>query len=171
MYSTWTTGTAGDVAALSATTSWYTPTLNVSATGTPTTTASYNATLASLLVAATQYCWFTDADWTNGVDEDDYPAGCTSLIETYCYVDPDAPVPTSPVRIPAVCTPDDSTYVTAATSATTTTSPAGATPTPVQPGMIAGCQKFYKVISGDTCQGIADALLITLEEVSLFHMD
>lgn len=34
---------------------------------------------------------------------------------------------------------------------------AGATPTPHQTGMAAGCDKFYKVVSGDTCDQISKA--------------
>ncbi|GJD02511.1 lysM domain-containing protein [Colletotrichum higginsianum] len=48
---------------------------------------------------------------------------------------------------------------------TVPSSPTGiATPTPVQPGMISNCNKFYKVVSGDGCWAIADDNKIPLED-------
>ncbi|KAI4213784.1 MAG: hypothetical protein LQ349_009258 [Xanthoria aureola] len=41
-----------------------------------------------------------------------------------------------------------------ATASTTSTTPTG--PTPTQPGIISSCTKYYKTVSGDTCQAIAD---------------
>ncbi|OAL43397.1 LysM domain protein [Pyrenochaeta sp. DS3sAY3a] len=45
----------------------------------------------------------------------------------------------------------------------TTTKPASSTPTPVQPGMVNNCKKFYKVQAGDGCWAIADTNKITLD--------
>lgn len=160
LFTSWIPGSTVDDAP-DLTTSWYTPTLHPTAT--VTSTATWNETLSSVVAELTQFCWLTDEDWAQGVNEEDYAEGCQTLLDTYCFPTADAPVPTSPARIPAVCTPDRATYVTPADP--TTTNPAGATPTPYQPGMIAGCQRFYKVISGDTCQKIADELDITLEQV------
>ncbi|KAL8692318.1 MAG: hypothetical protein Q9218_002635 [Villophora microphyllina] len=42
----------------------------------------------------------------------------------------------------------------ATTSKTVPSSPSG--PTPTQSGIISSCTKYYKVVSGDTCQGISD---------------
>ncbi|EEQ32195.1 LysM domain-containing protein [Microsporum canis CBS 113480] len=48
---------------------------------------------------------------------------------------------------------------------TVTTSPTGiTTPTPTQSGMVSGCNKFYKVVSGDNCYNIAAANGITLPD-------
>ncbi|KAI4089539.1 MAG: hypothetical protein LQ339_008532 [Xanthoria mediterranea] len=41
-----------------------------------------------------------------------------------------------------------------ATASTTSTTPTG--PTPTQPGIISSCTKYYKTVSGDTCQVISD---------------
>jgi len=159
-FSSWIPATAVDNPP-NITTSWYAPILNP--TPTVTRNATWNETLSSLIAERTQYCWFTDEDWAQGINEDEYAAGCQRLMDTYCFPTADAPVPTSPSRIPAVCTPDRATYITPADP--TMTDPASATPTPYQPGMVSGCQKFHKVASGDTCQKIADALSITMEQV------
>lgn len=130
-----------------------------SATASITATAAYNTTLASELAQQTQYCWLTDQDFESGFDEDDYAAGCQALFTQYCFPTPGQPAPTSPSRIPAVCTP-------ARTTPASTTASAGPTPTPYQDGMVKGCRKFYKVISGDTCQKVADSFSI---DVGLFE--
>ncbi|OAA33878.1 carbohydrate-binding module family 50 protein [Metarhizium rileyi] len=39
-----------------------------------------------------------------------------------------------------------------------------ATPTPIQPGMVDNCNKFYKVASGDNCAGIASKQNILVKE-------
>jgi hypothetical protein len=156
------------VGTISFTTSWYTPTLNLSATPTPWLTITYNETLASELAQQTQYCWLNDDDFANGFNEEDYPEGCQSLLSVYCFPTPGAPVPTSPARIPAMCTPDRSEYIIIDDDeppASTTSAPA-TTPTPYQPNMIHGCKRFYKVLSGDTCQKILDTFGLSLQQVS-----
>ncbi|GAP93034.1 hypothetical protein SAMD00023353_10200160 [Rosellinia necatrix] len=50
--------------------------------------------------------------------------------------------------------PPTSTTTTTTTHATTTTTPGG--PSPIQSGVAADCNAFYKAVSGDTCQKIAD---------------
>jgi LysM repeat protein len=42
--------------------------------------------------------------------------------------------------------------------------PASSTPTPVQPGIVDSCKKFYKVVSGDGCWAIADTNKISLDD-------
>ncbi|KAK1973550.1 hypothetical protein LZ30DRAFT_534920, partial [Colletotrichum cereale] len=44
----------------------------------------------------------------------------------------------------------------AAVPSTTTSSGVGATPTPIQDGMVGGCRKFYFVESGDGTERLAD---------------
>ncbi|ETS88167.1 hypothetical protein PFICI_01995 [Pestalotiopsis fici W106-1] len=155
----WVSAT-GTIPTTNFTTSWYSSEFDSTATATITATMDFNETLASELAQQTQYCWLTDEDM-DYLDEEDYAAGCQSLMDEYCFPTAGAPVPPSPTRIPAVCTPDRSTYI----PSTTTTTAAAATPTPYQPNMIANCQQFWKVISGDTCQGIADEFSITLTQV------
>ncbi|KAG8163113.1 hypothetical protein KVR01_007591 [Diaporthe batatas] len=127
-------------------------------TPTITSNATWNESLSCLKAERTQYFWFTDEDWQQSIGEDGCPDGCLKLMETYCFPTPDAPVPTSPSRIPAVRTlyhPADP----------TTINPAGAKPTPYQSGMVTGCQRFYKVSTGDTCQKIANTASTTLEQL------
>ncbi|KAK4032871.1 hypothetical protein C8A01DRAFT_20114 [Parachaetomium inaequale] len=45
---------------------------------------------------------------------------------------------------------------------TTTSTGAVTTPSPIQPGMIAGCKRFYQVVSGDGCWAIANSAGIDL---------
>ncbi|ROW07592.1 hypothetical protein VPNG_06807 [Cytospora leucostoma] len=123
-----------------------------------TRTAVNNEILASELAQQTQYCRLTDDDF-DYLDEEEYAEGCQSLMDEYCFATAGAPVSPSPSRIPAVCSPDRSTYI---TGTPTIISAAGTTPAPYQPNIIAGCQHFYKVASGDTCQNVADAFSITL---------
>jgi LysM repeat protein len=63
------------------------------------------------------------------------------------------------IRTVGFTPPKSSTFKTVATS----TKPASSTPTPVQPGMVSGCKKFYKVQSGDGCWAIADMNKISLD--------
>ncbi|XP_044715643.1 lysM domain-containing protein [Hirsutella rhossiliensis] len=68
-----------------------------------------------------------------------------------------------------------------ATSTTTTDSPSTttaakpdngiSTPTPIQPGMVDNCNKFYLVKSGNTCQSIAQGSGITLKEFMAWNPD
>ncbi|KAI1658124.1 hypothetical protein F4813DRAFT_388904 [Daldinia decipiens] len=142
------------------TTSWYSSVFNSTAKASITSTASNNETLASELAQQTKYCWLTDDD-LESLDEEEYTEGCQSLMDEYCFPTPGAPVPPSPSRIPSQCTPNRSTYM---TGTPTSSSAPSATPTPYQAGMIAGCKQFYKVLSGDTCQKIADTFSITLTQ-------
>ncbi|KAI1104573.1 hypothetical protein F4804DRAFT_332111 [Jackrogersella minutella] len=141
------------------TTSWYSSIFDSTVAASVTSTASYNETLASELAQQTQHCWL-DEDERDGLDEEEFPAGCQSLMDEYCFPTPGAPVPPSPSRVPAQCTPGRSTGV--AETPTSSRSAAGATPTPCQAGMVAGCRQFYSVVSGDYCQKIADAFSIAL---------
>ncbi|CCF37214.1 LysM domain-containing protein [Colletotrichum higginsianum] len=47
---------------------------------------------------------------------------------------------------------------------TTTAAGAGATPSPIQDGMVANCVAFYLVRSGDGCWAISDAKGIALDD-------
>ncbi|RAK99291.1 LysM peptidoglycan-binding domain-containing protein [Aspergillus ibericus CBS 121593] len=54
----------------------------------------------------------------------------------------------------------------------TTTTSAGTgitTPTPYEPGMVAGCTTFYFVSSGNTCASIASSHGITIAEIELWN--
>lgn len=143
--------------------------MDPNATPSITSTASYNSTVASILPQYTQYCWLTGDDWDNGFNEQDYAAGCQSLMNEYCFPDLTGPVPTSPAHIPAVCTPDRAAYPTDTgdDDPDGTGTGSSATPTPFQPDMVTGCQKFYEVASGDTCQSVADQNGITLDQVRI----
>ncbi|KAK1769394.1 hypothetical protein QBC33DRAFT_604069 [Phialemonium atrogriseum] len=77
------------------------------------------------------------------------PGGCQALLDRYCFANDDKPVPTYPARTP-VWTSDRSDYDTDDPSTT-------------GPSMVDGCQKFYKVVSDDTCDKIASDFDITLE--------
>ncbi|CBF71205.1 hypothetical protein AN6664.2 [Aspergillus nidulans FGSC A4] len=58
------------------------------------------------------------------------------------------------------------------TTATTTTSPPGngiPTPTPTQPGMIADCNAFHEVKSGDTCANIAQSAGISVSQFTAWN--
>lgn len=100
MFSSWVTGTASQTYS-NFTTSWYTPTLNASAV--PTSSLAPNGTYISLVSERQKYCWLTDSQWD--VPEDEFPEGCQTLLDEYCFVNIDDPVPSSPMHIPAVCTP------------------------------------------------------------------
>ncbi|KAF6803880.1 LysM domain-containing protein [Colletotrichum sojae] len=55
-------------------------------------------------------------------------------------------------------------------AATTTTAGNGiATPTPVQPGMVGSCDAFYKVKSGDTCDGIASSSGARAQQITTWN--
>ncbi|KFY72525.1 hypothetical protein V499_07338 [Pseudogymnoascus sp. VKM F-103] len=53
----------------------------------------------------------------------------------------------------------------------TPTSPGNgiATPTPVQPGMVTNCNKFYKVKAGDTCVTIASSASVTVAQLATWN--
>ncbi|RYO86656.1 hypothetical protein DL764_008976 [Monosporascus ibericus] len=82
---------------------------------------------------------FTFADfvnWNPAVGED-----CSGLwAKTYYCVG----VPGTPTARPTTTKPPQ----------TTTTKPGG--PSPTQDGIVANCQRYYKAVSGDTCQKIVD---------------
>ncbi|KAF2121004.1 hypothetical protein BDV96DRAFT_641641 [Lophiotrema nucula] len=65
------------------------------------------------------------------------------------------------IKTSSTITPSSSTK---ASSSTKTTASPVATPTPTQAGMVSGCKKFYKAISGDGCWAIANANGITLDQ-------
>ncbi|KAH7066518.1 LysM domain-containing protein [Paraphoma chrysanthemicola] len=67
------------------------------------------------------------------------------------------------IRTIGFTAPTSSTFKTSTIPATTT-KPASTTPTPVQQGMVAGCKKFYKVVSGDGCWDIANNNKIALDD-------
>ncbi|WYZ35351.1 hypothetical protein EsH8_I_001627 [Colletotrichum jinshuiense] len=58
---------------------------------------------------------------------------------------------------------------TAGAATTTAGGISPSTPTPMQEGMISGCDTFYKVQSGDGCWAIADANGITLDKFYLWN--
>jgi hypothetical protein len=43
------------------------------------------------------------------------------------------------------------------------------TPTPVQPGMVTNCNRFYKVKNGDTCATIASAAGVTVAQLATWN--
>ncbi|KFY40861.1 hypothetical protein V495_05216 [Pseudogymnoascus sp. VKM F-4514 (FW-929)] len=44
-----------------------------------------------------------------------------------------------------------------------------ATPTPVQPGMVTNCNRFYEVETGDTCASIASAAGVTVAQLATWN--
>lgn len=119
-----------------------------------TTTIVVNLTAASLIAERTAYCPITEQDIDNGFTESDLPDACEDLLEPYCSPDPNAPIPTS-TRFPAVCTPSRPT----ATSSSAT----NATPSSLEPNIIASCQQYYRALDGDTCYSITTHFGITLD--------
>lgn len=105
-----------------------------------------------------QYCWITDDDYSNGFDPYTLVTACQNLYSTYCVFNSTAPSPSPLSRAPAACTPDRSGY----------NPPAHPdpvfTPTPVQSGMTQGCNKFYLVKKGDTCDAVAKSNNVTLAD-------
>ncbi|KAL8356637.1 hypothetical protein RB601_001776 [Gaeumannomyces tritici] len=63
---------------------------------------------------------------------------------------------TRPSSATVTKTTTGSTSSSASMTGTTTSSGPGATPTPIQGGMVSGCKKFYLVKSGDGCRAIAN---------------
>jgi len=53
----------------------------------------------------------------------------------------------------------------------TTTVNGISTPTPSQPGMVSNCDSFYKVKSGDTCENIASANGITVNDLVAWNKE
>ncbi len=148
------------------TTSWYNTQTSFAAPN--VTQFAGNLTTASLVAARTSLCPITPDDFLNGITEADLPDDCDALIEPYCSPDPDAPIPSS-TTFPASCTPD---LGDAATTTTTTTNPSSPVatsvspvPSPLEPGTIASCKQYYKVLSGDTCYGIATNFNVSLDQV------
>jgi hypothetical protein len=157
-----------------ASTSWYTPIIDPSYTPSiPTFTA--NATLTSLLAERTKYCWITAQDENDGFDPEDLPENCFSLYDKYCDLGPTDPIPSpSPTAIPGGCTPNRSTSshpLSTTNLPPTSTSLAGATPTPTQPNMADGCNKFHKIVKGEACVDLADQYGISLDEFLAWNPD
>ncbi|KAL8782913.1 MAG: hypothetical protein Q9213_005025 [Squamulea squamosa] len=126
-----------------------------------TKTNAVNATTASLVAARTSYCPLTDDDIANGWTIYDLPDACASLLNPYCWPDPNKPVLPS-TQFPAVCTP----VRTTASSAVPATT---ATPAPLEPSTIASCKQYYKVLDGDNCYSIATAFKITLDQFNQWN--
>lgn len=122
----------------------------------PTQSITYNTTLDAIIVEHTKYCWITERDWDNGYNPETYPDACQSFYNKYCFYDETAPSPTSMARFPAVCTPKRDEYMDDVYPVET--------PSPIQPGLTGGCNKFYKVVSGDGCQSVATSNNVTLTD-------
>lgn len=103
-----------------------------------TTTQTRNATTASSVAARTSHCPLTLKDILNGLIIYDLPDACVSLLEPYCWPDPDKPILPS-TRSPVVCTP-------ARVTATSARSPTDTKPSPIQPSTVASCTKYYPVL-------------------------
>ncbi|OLN96712.1 LysM domain-containing protein-like protein 4 [Colletotrichum chlorophyti] len=72
-----------------------------------------------------------------------------------------------------VCTriPDSTTPTTTAKTTTTTAAAAGPTVSPVMPGVVANCDRYYKVQSGDSCDAIAQKNGITVAQLKTWNTD
>ncbi|KAJ6137781.1 hypothetical protein N7471_004267 [Penicillium samsonianum] len=94
-------------------------------------------------------------------------ASCGNFLtdHSYCvevFGEPDPQPMTTKSSTTAASTTGTSTTVTP----TTVTSPNDiATPTPTRPGTVSNCQKFHKVIAGDTCSAILQSAGITLTQL------
>ena len=128
----------------------------------PTKTNTVNATTATLVEARTSYCPLTDEDITNGWTIHDLPDACASLLDPYCWPDPDQPVLPS-TRFPVVCTPVRTGTATSTTTATNTV------PAPLLPSTIASCKQYYQVLGGDNCYSIAVAFNISLTQFNQWN--
>ncbi|KAK1984913.1 LysM domain-containing protein [Colletotrichum cereale] len=82
----------------------------------------------------------------------------------YCVAVPGTPTTRTAPLPSATQPPPDSTSSLPSVPATSTSSGPVATPTPVQPGMISGCLKFYFVQKGDGCWAIANSAGISLDD-------
>jgi hypothetical protein len=155
MFSSWTTGvveTSPTQGIVTVTSNWdpsYTP---------PAVTVPIDKEGQDEEADWTKDCWITYEDYNHDFDPDNLPAACQTLYWSYCFYDPTKPSPTTMSRVPAVCTPDRSDY-----SLGTDPDPV-TTPQPIQPGMTTGCNKFYKVSSGDGCESVAKANNVTLSD-------
>lgn len=125
------------------------------------TTVVANLTASSIVATRTSLCPISPTDFLDGFDIGTLPDACASLIQPYCFPNPDSPSPIS-TRFPAVCTPKKAT----ATSATTT-SPSMAKPSPLTPDTIASCKQYYKILDGDNCYSVANNFKVTLTQVWL----
>lgn len=131
----------------------------------PAETIAPNATHASIEAEYTRDCWITQEDWENGFDPEEMAEPCQTLMSTYCTYETDRSSPTSLSRAPAVCTPDRSWY-----SLEPDPDPVH-TPEPTQVNMTKGCNAFYKVKSGDTCDGVASANNVTVSDFYVWNPD
>lgn len=126
----------------------------------PTKTHTLNATAATAVAARTSYCPLSDDDIADGWTIYDLPAACANLLNPYCWPDPNKPILPS-TKFPAVCTPSRA-------SATSSTPPTNAIPTPLEPSTISSCKQYYKVLDGDNCYSIANNFKITTTQVCVF---
>jgi hypothetical protein len=86
-----------------------------------------------------------------------------SLWSTYCVLDEERPSPTPLSRVPAVCTPNRAEYPDDSWPVET--------PSPIQDGMTGGCNKFYKVVSGDNCQAVTTKNNVTLSDFYTWNVN
>lgn len=156
MFSSWTTGsveTSPTDGIINITSNWdpaYTP---------PAEAAGFNATDQDQREDWLKYCWITDADYDNGYDPYSQVQGCQTLYWKYCVYDKEQGSPSpSLTRAPATCTPNRSDYDLGTDPDPVTT------PQPIQSGMTAGCNKFYKVVSGDTCAAVIKSQSVTTSD-------
>ncbi|OLN88298.1 LysM domain-containing protein-like protein 2 [Colletotrichum chlorophyti] len=124
-----------------------------------------NPSKEAAVIDYTKYCWITEEDWAQGYDPESAPVACQNLMNTYCFYNSDMPSPSPISRAPAVCTPDRSQY---------TIEPAPdpvTTPTPHQPNLTRGCNKFHKVSSGQFCADVAGEHRISLDDFYTWNPD
>ncbi|KAL8721735.1 MAG: hypothetical protein Q9225_001633 [Loekoesia sp. 1 TL-2023] len=127
----------------------------------PTKTHTLNATVASAVAARISYCPLSDDDIADGWTIYDLPAACADLLNPYCWPDPNKPILPS-TKFPAVCTPNRA-------SATSSTPPTKAIPTPLEPSTISSCKQYYKVLDGDNCYSIANNFKITATQFNTWN--
>ncbi|RMY18628.1 hypothetical protein D0867_05198 [Hortaea werneckii] len=119
-----------------------------------TETIDYNATSVSLVLSIASLCPVQPSDVETGWTLADLLDSCEDLIEPYCYPALSKPAPTSR-DFPAECSPGY--YVTTSIDPSSSTVSATNSVLPTQSGIASSCTKYYKAVSGDTCQGISDA--------------
>ncbi|RYP24057.1 hypothetical protein DL765_000785 [Monosporascus sp. GIB2] len=124
----------------------------------PVETVTWNDPAHSAVKEYTKDCWITEEDWIHGYDPEAYNVGCQNLFNTYCVYNPESPSPKTLSRAPVACTPDRSWYTIAPDPDPVHT------PSPVQSGITKGCNKFYKVKNGDTCDGVTRSNGVSLAD-------
>ncbi|RMJ22018.1 LysM domain-containing protein [Aspergillus sp. HF37] len=142
----------------------------------PTRTVTLNMTQQSIIAEYSQYCPLTSEDYADGYIYADLPEMCDNLFDKYCEPDPDKPKPTL-TQFPSSCfpwrtsaTPTDTTITETSsthqtTSRTSPTKTASSKPSPTMDGTTPKCTEHHKVVSGDTCQPLADKYGIALDNV------